>query len=69
MDAIRWHRGSNVTNQMSTWIENKVSRESLPAGPGASPATDECTHSARSRLKIGSKLGDTHLARLMYHSD
>lgn len=48
---------------------NKVSRVSLPAGPGAGAATDECTHSARSWLKIGRKVGDTHLARLIYQSD
>lgn len=45
--AVCWHRVSNVTSQISTWIENKVSRDSQQAGPGASPATD-----ARSGLKI-----------------
>lgn len=47
------HNTKAVCCPPSTWIVNKVSGESLPAGPSASPAIDECTHSARSRLKIG----------------
>ena len=51
-----------------TWIENKVSRGRRSASrPRCEP--DERSHSALCRLKIGRKLGDTHLARLMYHSD